>query len=108
MRWITELLAHESPRSLDGLEADLLDSAAKRRPATGVDSSVSAELLDRVGGVARAVLELRMGFATGTPLGYAEVARRLQLSASRVRRLEAAALDTLRDVCPYDALEGYG
>lgn len=53
------------------------------------------------------VLWLRFGF-TGEIVGYAEAGRILQLSASRVRRMERRALDRLRDICHTDDLPAAG
>ncbi|NNG21187.1 sigma-70 family RNA polymerase sigma factor [Naumannella sp. ID2617S] len=49
------------------------------------------------------VIWLRFGFAGG-PHGYAEVGRQLRLQPNRVRRLEARALDRLRELCHTDDL----
>ena len=39
----------------------------------------------------------------GAPRSYAETARLLQISVTRVRRTEARALETLRGLCPQQA-----
>jgi DNA-directed RNA polymerase sigma subunit (sigma70/sigma32) len=41
-----------------------------------------------------------LGFDDGEPRSLAHTARVLQISATRVRRIEARALDTLRGFCP--------
>ena len=107
--WIADLLGHVPPRSLSSLEPDLVDAAVIRLRCGDerTDGGAAAELLGRLGGLSRQVLELRLGFATGRPLSYAAVARRLQYPVNRIRRIEAAALEELRDICPYDLAEGW-
>ncbi len=107
--WIADLLGHLPPRSLNSLEPDLVDAAVTRLRSTEErrDGGAAAELLGRLGGASRQVLELRLGFATGRPLSYAAVARRLELPVNRVRRIEEAALEELRAICPYDLAEGW-
>ena len=61
------------------------------------------ELLLRLDDLDRQVLEFRLGFADGAPRSYAETARLLQISVTRVRRTEARALETLRGLCPQQA-----
>jgi DNA-directed RNA polymerase sigma subunit (sigma70/sigma32) len=51
----------------------------------------------------RRVLELRLGFADGEAKTYAHIARLLDTSVTRVRRIEARALEKLREVCPQQA-----
>ena len=115
--WVAEVLAHRAPRSLSQLEPDLVDTVAHgvstRQPGAvaghdelgGAGGTDAAALLRQLSGTARQVLELRLGFTTGEPLGYAAVGRRLQLPVGRVRRLEQTALERLRDICPYDAVD---
>ena len=61
------------------------------------------ELLLRLDDLDRRVLEFRLGFADGAPRSYAETARLLQISVTRVRRTESRALETLRGLCPQQA-----
>jgi DNA-directed RNA polymerase sigma subunit (sigma70/sigma32) len=61
------------------------------------------ELLLRLDDLDRRVLELRLGFDDGEPRSFAHTARVLQISATRVRRIEARALNTLRGLCPWRA-----
>lgn len=105
-RWVADLLAHLPPRSLSRLEPEVVDATVEAQGSARTDLSEAGALLNHLGGVARQVIELRLGFATGEPLGYAAVASRLRLPVGRVRRLEESALDRLRDVCPYDAVDG--
>ena len=61
------------------------------------------ELLFRLDDLDRRVLELRLGFVDGEPRSFADTARVLQISVTRVRRIEARALETLRGFCPQQA-----
>jgi RNA polymerase primary sigma factor/RNA polymerase nonessential primary-like sigma factor len=98
-RYVADLLAHRASASLTGVEAAVPD------PVPAGDGATAVQLLGRLSGLRRQVLELRLGFATGRPVGYAAIGRQLELTVGRVRRLEQAALDELRDVCPYDLVE---
>lgn len=97
-RYVADLLAHRASASLTGVEPAVPDPV-------GGDGATAVQLLGRLSGLRRQVLELRLGFATGRPVSYAAIGRQLQLTVGRVRRLEQAALDELRDVCPYDVVE---
>ena len=61
------------------------------------------ELLFRLDVLDRRVLELRLGFVDGEPKSFADTARVLQISVTRVRRIEARALEKLRGFCPQQA-----
>jgi DNA-directed RNA polymerase sigma subunit (sigma70/sigma32) len=61
------------------------------------------ELLLRLDDLDRRVLELRLGFASGEPTSYTDTARALHISVTRVRRIEARGLETLRGYCPQQA-----
>jgi DNA-directed RNA polymerase sigma subunit (sigma70/sigma32) len=61
------------------------------------------ELLFRLDELDRRVLELRLGFADGEAKTYADTARILDISVTRVRRIEARALEKLRAFCPQQA-----
>lgn len=99
--WTSRLLTHEQPCGLDEID----DVAA---PDPGLEEilgeSTAADLIGLLEGFERRVLELRLGFG-GDPLGYADVARLLGVTANRVRRAERRALDRLREVCPQGARE---
>ena len=97
---------------LDGL--DDLPALAARLPRYDDEAAAQARKrqaqltkppgsLGRLEDLDRQVLELRLGFADGEPRSFAHTARVLSISASRVRRLEARALETLRGVCPQQA-----
>lgn len=98
--WTADLLAHLPPTSLSAVETDAQAWAVTDDPGPSNEPSV---LLHRLRTLDRQVLELRLGFVTGGPLSYAEVAGRLGIAVSRVRRIEQAALEELRLLCPYDA-----
>jgi RNA polymerase sigma factor (sigma-70 family) len=98
--WTADLLAHLPPTSLSAVETDAQSWAVTDDPGPSNEPSV---LLHRLRTLDRQVLELRLGFVTGGPLSYAEVAGRLGIAVSRVRRIEQAALEELRLLCPYDA-----
>ncbi len=98
--WVADLLAHVPPTSLTALDPDGATWAEAREPRP-VDEI--GGLLQELGALERSVLELRLGFVTGEPMSYAAVADRLHLGLSRTRRIERAALDRLREVCPFDA-----
>jgi RNA polymerase primary sigma factor len=100
--WTAGLLAHQRPRSLelvDGSTLDRLHAPDELDDVLGEPQQVR-ELLFRLDDLDRRVLELRLGFADGEPRSFAHVARVLQISVTRARRIEARALETLRDFCP--------
>ncbi len=103
--WTAGLLAHQRPRSLDLIDAETLDRLQAGDELDGVlaDRQSVRELLLRLSDLDRRVVELRLGFTTGKPLSYVDTARALQISVTRVRRLEARALETLRGWCPQQA-----
>jgi RNA polymerase primary sigma factor/RNA polymerase nonessential primary-like sigma factor len=100
--WTAGLLAHQRPRSLELVDGTTLDrlQAHDQLDEVLVDPLPIRELLLRLADLDRRVLEVRLGFADGAPRSYAETARMLQISVTRVRRIEARALETLRGLCP--------
>jgi RNA polymerase primary sigma factor len=103
--WTAGLLAHQRPQSLEALDAAVIDRLGQPDHYPGAEvAQVVRELLSRLEDLDRRVLELRLGFADGEPRSFAHTARVLSISTSRVRRLEARALETLRGVCPQQAL----
>jgi RNA polymerase primary sigma factor len=103
--WTAGLLSHQRPRSLE-----LLDGAALERlkahdelDAILIEPLPVRELLFRLDELDRRVLELRLGFADGEARTYADTARVLEISVTRVRRIEARALEKLREFCPQQA-----
>ena len=103
--WTAELLAHQPPSSLEGLEVADRDrlAAVGGSGLVGAEQEVVRELLWRLDDLGRRVLELRMGFGGNEPLSYADTARTLGISVNRVRRAEARALERLRGICPQQA-----
>jgi hypothetical protein len=75
--------ALERLHTRDELEAVLMEPVQVR------------ELLLRLDDLDRRVLELRLGFADGKRQAYADTARVLEISVTRVRRIEARALERL-------------
>ncbi len=103
--WTAELLSHAEPQSLELVEPTDLDRvrAEEATYQTGDLAGAVRELLGGLDELSRRVLELRLGFADGEPCSYARTARVLQISVNRVRRLEARALEELRERCPQQA-----
>ena len=83
---------------LDALAPDPGEPAAS-------DTTWVRDLLTRLTGLERQVVELRLGFADGNPSTLAAVARTLDVPVGRVRRAEQRALERLRAACPAQALD---
>ena len=101
--WTAALLAHVAPEPLEVAEAVAVTLGTGGGGEAVPDVDVRG-LLGHLTPVQRAVLELRLGFADEQAQSLAETARRLRLSVGRVRRIEAAALEELRGVCPQAAV----
>ena len=103
--WTAGLLSHQRPRSLELVDGTALERlhATDEMEVVGAESLPVRELLLRLDPLDRHVLEIRLGFADGEPKSFAETARVLQISVTRVRRIEARALEKLRGVCPQQA-----
>jgi RNA polymerase primary sigma factor len=103
--WTAGLLAHQRPQAMEVVDDRALDlvQAVDELDAVLLDGRPGRELLARLDGLGRAVLELRLGFADGQPRSFAAVARTLGISVSRARRVEERALETLRGICPQQA-----
>jgi RNA polymerase primary sigma factor len=102
--WTAQLLAHQAPSSLEGVDvADRDRAGAGDIRLAGGDEEVIGEMLWQLDDLGRRVLELRMGFGGGEPLSYADAARTLGITVNRVRRTEARALERLRGICPQQA-----
>jgi RNA polymerase primary sigma factor len=103
--WTAGLLAHQRPRSLeleDGSTLERLHAPDELEAVLAKPMHVR-ELMFRLDDLDRRVLEVRMGFLDGEPRSFAQTARMLQISVTRVRRIEARALETLRGLCPRQA-----
>ena len=103
--WTAGLLAHTEPQSLELVDSADLDRLQAEEAAYGTGDLAGAlrELLGSLDELGRRVLELRLGFADGEPRSCAHTARILQISVNRVRRIEARALEQLRELCPQQA-----
>jgi RNA polymerase primary sigma factor len=103
--WTAGLLAHQRPRSLELVDGVTLDRLHARDELDSVlaEPVPVRDLLLRLDNLERRVLELRLGFDDGEPRSFAHTARVLQISVTRVRRIEARALETLRGLCPWRA-----
>nr|WP_294695148.1 sigma factor-like helix-turn-helix DNA-binding protein [uncultured Friedmanniella sp.] len=99
-RWTAALLASAVPQTLD----DVAPVLAAPTVDPGPPPSEVAALLAHLDPLTRSVLELRYGFGDGEPLSLAATARRLGLSAGRIRRVEERGLEVLRGVCPQAAV----
>jgi RNA polymerase primary sigma factor len=105
--WTAGLLSHQRPRSLelvDGAALERLD-ARDELGAAVIEPVQVRELLLRLDDLDRRVVELRLGFADGKVRTYADTARVLEISVTRVRRIEARALERLRGFCPQQAAD---
>lgn len=103
--WTATLLAHEPPQSIELLDGSALDRLA-RPDELGAVLGHQLQIEDLLGALdqlSRRVVEVRLGLTGDEPCSLAEVGRLLDISVSRVRRIEARALDTLRGVCPQQA-----
>jgi RNA polymerase primary sigma factor len=103
--WTAGLLSHQRPRSLELVDGATLERlhASDELDAVLAEPLPVAELLHRLDDLERRVLELRVGFTDGEPRSYAHAARVLNISVTRVRRIEARALERLRGFCPQQA-----
>jgi RNA polymerase primary sigma factor len=103
--WTAGLLSHQRPRSLELVDGATLERlhASDELDAVLAEPVPVAELLHRLDDLERRVLELRVGFTDGEPRSYAHAARVLNISVTRVRRIEARALERLRGFCPQQA-----
>jgi RNA polymerase primary sigma factor/RNA polymerase nonessential primary-like sigma factor len=103
--WTAGLLSHQPPRSLELVDRIAVDRLHTRDELDAVlaEPLPIRELLFRLDVLDRRVLELRLGFVDGEPKSFADTARALQISVTRVRRIEARALETLRGFCPQQA-----
>jgi RNA polymerase sigma factor (sigma-70 family) len=104
--WTSQLMSYQRPQSLTALTPDTIGISAEREAQRELTSSgLTAELLCQLADLDRRVLEYRHGFVDGEPHSYAETARLLQISVSRVRRMEQRGLDRLRTICPQGATD---
>ena len=108
---VTELLAYKPPVALVGENGAVIDPpdpcASAALDQVGEPEPQVGVWLRRLPVAERRVLRLRYGFV-GTPHSYAQVAARLGLAKSTVRRMEARALERLRGVCSTEHLSMAG
>lgn len=64
-------------------------------------------VLSRLPEIERKVIEHRMGLKDGTPAKPGEVAERLGLTITEVKRIEARAIERIREVGPIKGLERF-
>jgi RNA polymerase sigma factor (sigma-70 family) len=95
--WTRRLLDHRPPVPLEPADDDL---AIREREPADPDQAIYAEqvrrVLRRLDPEQARVLALRYGLATGTPVEIEDIAVRLGVSPSTVRRLESRGLAALR------------
>jgi len=101
-QWTADLLAHQVPQSLEGLDVDLLGCAVPGVAPPSHDRP-GRELLWHLDPLERHVVSMRYGFTDQTVHTYADISAELGITVSRARRLERRGLETLRSVCPSNA-----
>jgi RNA polymerase primary sigma factor len=103
--WTATLLSHQRPRSLELVDGATLERlyAHDELDAALTEPLRVRDLLCQLDELDRRVLELRLGFADGEAKTYAHTARVLEISVTRVRRIEVRALEKLRRLCPQQA-----
>ncbi len=95
--WTRRLVGYQPPLAVDPADESLvLADPAPVDPDAGIYAGQLRRLLHRLEAEQALVLSLRYGLATGEPVDLSEVAARLGLSPSTVRRLEKRALAALR------------
>lgn len=104
--WTADLLAHDRPQSLETLVGVDVGDRSSLDDFEAVENEQFSirGLLTSLDDPPRLVLEWRLGFADGTPRSFAHTARALKVSVNKVRRMEQHALETLRGVCPQQAV----
>lgn len=88
---VRALLGHQPVAPLDGIDVALAAQDESDRGAGPVEDAMAG-----LPSSMRRVLRLRYGFETGEPVGQVEVAVRLGMSESTVRRYERRALELIR------------
>jgi DNA-directed RNA polymerase sigma subunit (sigma70/sigma32) len=85
----------------------------KRREEETDDAALKAlrsrlsGVLRRLPEIERRVLELRMGLVDGVPAKPGQVAERLGLTISEVKKIEVRAFERIREVGPIQGLEKF-
>ena len=95
--WTRRLLGHRAPVAFDpAAESPALASQQPADPDRAIYARQVRRVLKRIDTDQARVVALRYGLATGEPLETADIARRLGVSTSTVRRLEVRGLAALR------------
>ena len=95
--WTRQLLGHRPPVRLDPAEETLaLAIAGGPDPDQAIYAGQVRRVLRRIDTDQAEVVALRYGLVTGEPVEVADIAARLGLSTSTVRRLQARGLAALR------------
>ena len=104
--WTRQLLGHRAPVALDPAEeGPALAIASGPDPDRAIYARQVRRVLRRIDPDQAKVVALRYGLATGEPVDVADIAARLGLSTSTVRRLESRGLAALRTLAgPMDPL----
>lgn len=107
--WVRSLLDTQVACSLDSAAEDgpiqVPDQHAEESfDRVAREACPGPDLLSRLHGLEQQVVSLRYGFADGEPHTCAEIARLLALPVTRIRRAEARALESLREICPQQAI----
>lgn len=95
--WTARLIGYRAPISLDAVPDGLLTDRCHGDPEERVFAAQVRRLLFRLPADQAELLRFRSGLV-GDPLSLAEAARRLRISHSSAKRLERAALATLRSM----------
>lgn len=104
--WTRQLLGHRAPVALDPTEeGPTLAIASDPDPDRAIYARQVRRVLRRIDPDQAQVVALRYGLTTGEPVDVADIAARLGLSTSTVRRLESRGLAALRTLAtPIDPL----
>jgi RNA polymerase primary sigma factor len=99
--WITKISSLEEPIGDEGEEVkDLIVDRSLSSPKEEISHFLEKErienLLERINGREKEVLDLRFGLANGQPHTLAEIAKKIGVSRERVRQIEEVALKKLR------------
>ena len=97
--WTRTLLGHRAPLTIDHtVEENIFVAQQPADPDRAIYARQFRRVLRGIDDDQARVVALRYGLGTGDPLDVTEIARRLGVSASTVRRLELRGLAALRDL----------
>ncbi|MGV8909257.1 MAG: sigma-70 family RNA polymerase sigma factor [Propionicimonas sp.] len=95
--WTQTLLGHQAPMTIDyTADENMFGSAQPADPDRAIYARQFRRVLRGIDADQARVVALRYGLVTGDPLDVTEIARRLGVSDSTVRRLEVRGLAALR------------